>query len=223
MGLYHANWCQLHILYPPSIRQWRRIRHVFDFGAYSRAPSPDTTSVPGPSRWDGDEDPGKIRFIVPKLWGKKRMRSATQPYCNNGWIRLCLTAHAISFPKFWNDKMYFTRVFVTVSPRRPWDRGCSRYIRYSSVIETNFFAPFVNFGSLVANAIIEIFLNFIELILVRVFLDGYLRIIGRKRVSRGSKWYEYCHGYEQCFAHRYSRSRLLTRTIITIAEAWPIW
>ena len=40
-GLYHANWCQLHILYPPSIRQWRRIRHVFDFGAYSRAPSPD--------------------------------------------------------------------------------------------------------------------------------------------------------------------------------------
>ena len=29
------------------------------------------------------------------------MRSATQPYCNNGWIRLCLTAHAIFFPKFY--------------------------------------------------------------------------------------------------------------------------
>ena len=63
-----------------------------------------------------------------------------------------------------------------------------------------FSRPCVNFGSLVANAITEIFLNFIELILVRVFLDGYLRVIGRERVSRGSKWYEYCHGYEQCFA-----------------------
>ena len=50
-----------------------------------------------------------------------------------------------------------------------------------------FSRPCVNFGSLVANAITEIFLNFIELILVRVFLDGYLRVIGRKRVSRGSK------------------------------------
>ena len=86
------------------------------------------TSVPGPSRWDGDEDLGKIgkiRFIVPKFWGKNRMRSATQPYCNDGWIRLCLTAHAIFSPKFWNDKTNFTRVFVTVSPRRPWDRGCN--------------------------------------------------------------------------------------------------
>ena len=84
------------------------------------------TSIPGPSRWDGDEDPGKIHFIVPKFWEKNRMRSATQPYCNNGnngWIRLCLTAHAIFSPKFWNDKTNFTRVFVTVSPRRPWDRG----------------------------------------------------------------------------------------------------
>ena len=39
-------------------------------------------------------------------------------------IRLCRTAHAIFSPKFWNVKMNFTRVFVTVSPRRPWDRGC---------------------------------------------------------------------------------------------------
>ena len=31
---------------------------------------------PGPSRWDGDEDPGKIHFIVPKFWGKNRMRSS---------------------------------------------------------------------------------------------------------------------------------------------------
>ena len=38
-------------------------------------------------------------------------------------IQLCRTAHAIFFPKFWNDEMNFTRVFVTVSPRRPWDRG----------------------------------------------------------------------------------------------------
>ena len=91
-----------------------------------------TTSVPGPSRWDGDEDPGKIHFIVPKFWEKNRMRSATQPCCNHwtqwlqySWIRLCLTAHAIFSPKFWNDKTNFTRVFVTVSPRRPWDRGCT--------------------------------------------------------------------------------------------------
>ena len=86
-----------------------------------------STSVPGPSRWDGDEDPGKIHFIVPKFWEKNRMRSATQPYCNTvesmSWIRLCLTAHAIFSPKFRNDKTNFTRVFVTVSPRRPWDRG----------------------------------------------------------------------------------------------------
>ena len=31
--------------------------------------------------------------------------------------------NAIFFPKFWNDKMNFTRVIVTVSPRRPWDQG----------------------------------------------------------------------------------------------------
>ena len=30
----------------------------------------------------GDEDPGKIHFIVPKFWEKNRMRSETQPYCN---------------------------------------------------------------------------------------------------------------------------------------------
>ena len=29
-----------------------------------------STSVPGPSRWDGDEDPGKIRFIVPNFGEK---------------------------------------------------------------------------------------------------------------------------------------------------------
>ena len=32
--------------------------------------------------------------------------------------------------------------------------------------------------------IAEIIFNFTELILVRVFLDGYLRVIGRKRDSR---------------------------------------
>ena len=29
-----------------------------------------TTSIPGPSRRDGDEDPGKIHFLVPKFWEK---------------------------------------------------------------------------------------------------------------------------------------------------------
>ena len=48
------------------------------------------------------------------------MRSETQPYSTVIAIRLCRTAHAIFFPKFWNDKTNFTRVFVTVSPRRPW-------------------------------------------------------------------------------------------------------
>ena len=54
------------------------------------------------------------------------MRSETQPYSTVIAIRLCWlcrTAHAIFFPKFWNDKTNFTRVFVTVSPRRPWDLG----------------------------------------------------------------------------------------------------
>ena len=48
-----------------------------------------TTSVPGPSRWDGDEDPGKIRFIVPKFWGKiacavRHNRIAIRPW-DRGW------------------------------------------------------------------------------------------------------------------------------------------
>ena len=100
------------------------------------------TSVPGPSRWDGDEDPGKIHFIVPKFLEKNRMRSATQPYCNNGnngWIRLCLTAHAIFSPKFWNDKTNFTRVFVTVSPRRPWDWGWVNSRRPGTSAYTSYF------------------------------------------------------------------------------------
>ena len=41
-----------------------------------------STSISGPSRWVGDEDPGKIRYIVPKFWEKNRMRSETQPYPN---------------------------------------------------------------------------------------------------------------------------------------------
>ena len=39
------------------------------------------TSVPG----DGDEDPGKIRFIVPKFWEKNRSavrHNRIQLYCN---------------------------------------------------------------------------------------------------------------------------------------------
>ena len=106
----------------------------------------DTTSVPEPSRWDGDEDPGKIRFIVPKFWEKNRMRSATQRYLQYSWIRLCRTAHAIFFPKFWNDKTNFTRVFVTVSPRRPWDRGCYRYCLSSSLC-WGLWTPVVAYGS----------------------------------------------------------------------------
>ena len=51
---------------------------------YANPAVAESTSVPGPSRGDGDEDPGKIRFIVPKFWEKNRMRSATQPHCNNG-------------------------------------------------------------------------------------------------------------------------------------------
>ena len=33
------------------------------------------------------------------------MRSETQPYSTVIAIRLCRTAHAIFFQKFWNDKM----------------------------------------------------------------------------------------------------------------------
>ena len=43
------------------------------------------TSIPGPSRLDCDEDPGKIRFIVPKFWEKIACavrHDRIQPYCN---------------------------------------------------------------------------------------------------------------------------------------------
>jgi hypothetical protein len=60
--------------------------------------------------------------------------------------------------------------------------------------------PRDNFGSLVANFRIVKLLKLRELFLVRVFLEGYLRVIGRQMVSHGSKWYQYCHGYGQCFA-----------------------
>ena len=44
--------------------------------------------------------------------------------------------------------------------------------------------PRDNFRSLVANLIIEKLLKLCKLILVRVFHEGYLTVIGRKRVSR---------------------------------------
>ena len=47
--------------------------------------------------------------------------------------------------------------------------------------------PRDNFGSLVANLRIVKLLKLRELILVRVFLEGYLRVIGRQMVSHGSK------------------------------------
>ena len=47
--------------------------------------------------------------------------------------------------------------------------------------------PRDNFGSLVANLRIVKLLKLRELILVRVFLEGYLRVIGRQVVSHGSK------------------------------------
>ena len=66
------------------------------------------------------------------------MRSETQPYSTVLIaIQLCRTAHAIFFPKFWNDKMNFTRVFVTVSPRRLWDRGCL----HTTVLSVRHFLP----------------------------------------------------------------------------------
>ena len=68
-----------------------------------------------------------------------------QLYCNLIAIRLCRTAHAIFFPKFWNDKMNFTRVFVNVSPRRPWDRGWDVSARKFKILvfitELCFFIP----------------------------------------------------------------------------------
>jgi hypothetical protein len=36
--------------------------------------------------------------------------------------------------------------------------------------------------------------------LLELILVHYLRVIGRQMVSHGSKWYQYCHGYGQCFA-----------------------
>ena len=49
---------------------------------------------------DGDEDPGKIHFIVPKFWKKSRMRSATQPYCNTveyGCVPLRMRFFSLNF------------------------------------------------------------------------------------------------------------------------------
>ena len=51
------------------------------------------------------------------------MRSETQPYS--------------TVLQFWNDKMNFSRVFVTVSPRRPWDRGWVKARLHSRKIGTN--------------------------------------------------------------------------------------
>ena len=53
--------------------------------------------------------------------------------------------------------------------------------------EPIFSQPCRIFWSLVTNLILEKFPKFIEIILVRVFLYGDLRAIGRLRVSRGSK------------------------------------
>ena len=68
-----------------------------------------------------------VKFVLSfQNFGKKIACAVRQPYSTVIAIRLFRTAHAIFFPKFWNDKTNFTRVFVTVSPRRPWDRGWER-------------------------------------------------------------------------------------------------
>ena len=62
---------------------------------------------------------------------------------------------------------------------------CTRNCRFKM---SRFFSqPCRIFWSLVTNLILEKFPKFIEIILVRVFLHGNLRAIGRLRVSRGSK------------------------------------
>ena len=62
---------------------------------------------------------------------------------------------------------------------------CTRNCRFRM---SRFFSqPCGNFWSLVTNLRFRKFLNFIESILVRVFPEGYLMVIGRKRVSRGLK------------------------------------
>ena len=82
------------------------------------------TSIPGPSRWDPGRRPWWNSFCRSKILGKISHAQWDTTVFNCVAIRLCRTAHAIFSPKFWNDKMNFTRVFVTVSP--PWDRGCSQ-------------------------------------------------------------------------------------------------
>ena len=62
---------------------------------------------------------------------------------------------------------------------------CTRNCRFKM---SRFFSqPCRIFWSLVTNLILEKFPKFIEKMLVRVFLYGDLRAIGRLRVSRGSK------------------------------------
>ena len=71
-----------------------------------------------------------VKFILSfQNFGKKIAAQCDTTVFNCIAIRLCRSAHAIFSPKFWNDKMNFTRVFVTLSPRRPWDRGCRNHCR----------------------------------------------------------------------------------------------
>ena len=65
------------------------------------------------------------------------------------------------FPKFWNDKTNFTRVFVTVSPRRPWDRRwsctCTGSLNVSNNLESVFpntviaFCTYLRLSMMVSN------------------------------------------------------------------------
>ena len=72
----------------------------------------------------------------------------------------------------------------TIKYKHAW-HFCTRNCRFKM---SRFFSqPCRIFWSLVTNLILEKFPIFIEIILVRVFLHGDLRAIGRLRVSRGSK------------------------------------
>ena len=97
-----------------------------------------------------------LKFVLSfQKFGKKIAcavrHNRIQLYCNH-WlqliaIRLCRTAHAIFFPKFWNDKMNFTRVFViwSSSPSHREGPGTEVGLRHWSTQGFHFegFFPFL--------------------------------------------------------------------------------
>ena len=83
-----------------------------------------------------------------------------------------------------------------------------RILNTKAIIQrvTIFFATVDKFWEQLKNRMQLLKNSLTSSILVPVFLDGYLRVMGRKSVSRGSKWYEYCHALSRAIFRHLCRS-----------------